>query len=576
MEFLALKIYSSLSVVLRCSVLIYLNITLVYIECHSLSGVVAEDVEFYFGKLSEFPSTVATIKYSVNFTATPTSAIMNIYTEKGNTNQQKRCVQLYHGQFFNEKLFVVLTQKRSTTCRDNQGVARCKGTIRIQDYIPRNYFISFGYSCSAVKSLKGLTYNVTIYQRNETKCSLMRPNFVCSKYYPAISMPNLFGNIFRYPEIKQFELQFYMWKSLLGEPCHKYQEQFLCYLLFPECSNIHRMKTLCREGCTDLIDACIDDLLFILRNVTIYDHKPKGLKEQLESETLKEFCNYLPSVNSPVLCFYEAVTCDSPPIVNNAIMQNKINKNKTYLLHSQMSYTCKNETQIRGNNTSACRPSGQWSKPPLCQPKFKPMQMLKSLNPIFMVVPVLVVGVPFLLFIISCSIFRYKRRRTNIPLFRNKTFDAFVSYCYDDIDAQFAENTVRIELEKHIDPPFVLCIHRRDFKAAWDIMWNINNAIKNSNSAIIVTSQDYVNSLWCKEEFEQCYLEHMKDPAFKLFVVMMQPVNTLENTSPYMESFFDHKTYLERNDAKMFKKTSDYLSWVKEPKHLTTAVCYRE
>ena len=56
-----------------------------------------------------------------------------------------------------------------------------------------------------------------------------------------------------------------------------------------------------------------------------------------------------------------------------------------------------------------------------------------------------------------------------------------------------------------------------DFKAAWDIRWNIRNAIENSNSAIIVMSQDYVDMLWCKEEFEQCYMEHMKDSALKLF-----------------------------------------------------------
>ena len=384
MDFLVLKTYSALLLVVRYSVLIYLSIKLTYIETHSISGVVEEDIEFHFGKLSEFPSTVATIKYSVNFTATRYPAIMNIYTEKENTNQQKRCIQLYHGQFFNEKLFVVLTQKRSTTCKNIQGVARCKGSVRIQDYIPRNYFISFGYSCSAVKSLKGLIYNITIYQKNGTKCSLMGPNFVCSKYYRTMSMPNLFGNIFRKSDIKQFEMQFYMWKSLLGQPCYKYQEQIVCYLLFPECINIHRMKTLCREGCTDFIDACIDDLLFILRNVTIYDHKPKVLKEKLESVTLNsanEFCNYLPSVNSTVPCFYEPVICGSPPKVKNAaIMQNNININKTYLLHTKFTYLCKNETQIRGNNTIACMRSGQWSKPPLCQPKLKSKQ---SLNPVF-------------------------------------------------------------------------------------------------------------------------------------------------------------------------------------------------
>ena len=81
-------------------------------------------------------------------------------------------------------------------------------------------------------------------------------------------------------------------------------------------------------------------------------------------------------------------------------------------------------------------------------------------------------------------------------------------------------------------------------------------------------SQDYVDSLWCKEEFEQCYVEHMKDPAFKLFVILMQPVEELEETSEYMKSFFTNKTYLERNDPKLFKKITDYLLQVKKQKRV--------
>ena len=123
-----------------------------------------------------------------------------------------------------------------------------------------------------------------------------------------------------------------------------------------------------------------------------------------------------------------------------------------------------------------------------------------------------------------------------------------------------------MELEEKCDPPFKLCLHRRDFRAAWDIMWNIRNAIQNSNSAVIVMSQDYVDSLWCKEEFEQCYIEHMKDHAFKLFVILMKPVEELEETSEYMKSFFASKVYLERNDPKLFKKISNYLTEVKKPK----------
>ena len=79
-------------------------------------------------------------------------------------------------------------------------------------------------------------------------------------------------------------------------------------------------------------------------------------------------------------------------------------------------------------------------------------------------------------------------------------------------------------------------------------------------------SQEYVDSLWCKEEFEQCYMEHMKDPAFKLFVILMQPAEQLHGTSEYMKSFFESKTYLERDDPKLYEKIGNYLSWVKKAK----------
>ena len=123
-----------------------------------------------------------------------------------------------------------------------------------------------------------------------------------------------------------------------------------------------------------------------------------------------------------------------------------------------------------------------------------------------------------------------------------------------------------MELEEKYDPPLKLCLHIRDFKAAWDIMWNIRNAFQNSNSAIIVMSQEFCDSMWCKEEFEQCYMEHMKDPAFKLFIIMMQPAEELNRTSEYMMSFFQSKTYLEQDDPKLYDKIGEYLSLVKQAK----------
>ena len=51
----------------------------------------------------------------------------------------------------------------------------------------------------------------------------------------------------------------------------------------------------------------------------------------------------------------------------------------------------------------------------------------------------------------------------------------------------------------------------------------------------------------------------MKDAAFNLFVIMMQPADTLVNISPYMKTFFANKTYLQVNDQELFTKLSTHL-----------------
>ena len=59
-------------------------------------------------------------------------------------------------------------------------------------------------------------------------------------------------------------------------------------------------------------------------------------------------------------------------------------------------------------------------------------------------------------------------------------------------------------------------------------------------------------------------MENMKDPAFKLFVILMQPADTLNITNEYINSFFTKKTYLEKDDPKLFQKIAEYLIQVKQ------------
>ena len=128
---------------------------------------------------------------------------------------------------------------------------------------------------------------------------------------------------------------------------------------------------------------------------------------------------------------------------------------------------------------------------------------------------------------------------------RNREFDAFVLYHFDT-DDHFVTNHLSPELEETKN--FKLCIHSRNFTPGRDIKDNIEEAIEGSNSAIIIMSHGSVDSMWCKEEFTHYYIENMKDAAFNLFVIMMQPVDTLVNISPYIKIFFETKTYLLVDD----------------------------
>ena len=87
-------------------------------------------------------------------------------------------------------------------------------------------------------------------------------------------------------------------------------------------------------------------------------------------------------------------------------------------------------------------------------------------------------------------------------------------------------------------------IHDRDFTPGRDISINIHNAINNCNSAIIVMSQGFVDSPRCREEFTKCLAKSEDDPAFKLFVILMEENNTLVNVLENMKLFCKEKTYL--------------------------------
>ena len=491
---------------------------------------------------------------------------MDIHTTGDDINLKKNCSDRPYKQLGNKHMVQNVYIGPKGMCKNQINKKWVKLNWTIQDYIPRNYAFSFGCPCTSKKTyfLKGLTFNINIIeQKNETKCYIIPKSNKFCQYYSKTTVPNLLGdlNILNAPKVIGAYMLF---KNPLGlnGMCHKHIVESACCVLLPKCEpDTQQVTHLCREACYELKETCFNVSLLQAGLKTFKGYNLYNATQMRDMASSPEFhnlfdCSYLPSKNDTIPCFYKPVTCENPPNVTDAIISTK-STNEPYSPYSRIEYSCKDDSFIlQGNDTIKCLYNGQWSQEPRCtlKPDSQPWKsMVTAISLGFIVVAIITVVL----------VTKICRKESQL-LTRQKKYDAFVCYSYRENDGEFTENTIRIHLEEQ--RPFKLCIHRRDFLAAWDIKWNIMNAIRNSNSAIIVMSQDYVKSLWCKKEFEDCYLENMKDPAFKMFVIMMQPMETLNNSNEYIKSFLDRKTYLERDDPKLFKKIANYLAWVKRAK----------
>ena len=145
----------------------------------------------------------------------------------------------------------------------------------------------------------------------------------------------------------------------------------------------------------------------------------------------------------------------------------------------------------------------------------------------------------------------------SLPLLKRKReFDAFAVYHFDS-DDDFVVNTLIPQLEEITN--LKLKIHSRDFEPGLKIEENIKDAIMTSNNAIILVSAGFTTSRWCADEFTHCYIEHVEDPSFKLFIILMEPVRDLPDLPLYMKKLLNEQTYLELQDPDLFTKLSRYL-----------------
>ncbi len=538
-----------------------------------------QDTIFYHIKLNQYPALSAKIRFEViynkNYSGEP---VMDIYTRQHFRNSNRNCSAFPFGQLRNEDLFLSLApgKYRGSNCiKQTKAVVKCTGDKPIQDYAPTYFSISFAYLCTKQngrQSLMGLKYNITIYGlANFTRCiktfSWYDANRFqhgpCRSWAEYTSVPNLVGNFDL--DIALNHQNYYFIVStyqLLSEitpsfPCHKHMEALFCRSMFPNCEpSTGFTEPVCREFCEEVMDACWDLILEVATLMSSSNEWNIHLLStgDFELPIAKHIllnCEYLPSYNSSVSCFHRQVTCQRPPSVQNAKVMTVGTNPERYDVYSTAVYSCTTEAKMQGNNTIVCLFTGEWSEPPRCT-------VTKSL-------PIVagVFSVPVVLLVVVCLVSSFKSK-LNVQLIRNREFDVFVCFQFD-ADNDFVMNVLKPILE----PEFKLFIHSIDFKPGINIHTNILGAIDKSNAAIIVLSDGFVDSQWCKQESEFCYRETSNDPAFKLLVILMQPEETLNlsmETCALITHFVQNQTYLEFDDQKLWEKIGTHLLQVKGEK----------
>ena len=531
----------------------------------SISGSVSDDVTFLHKMFPVPPSSNMIVEMDISYPEIYDSPMIKLHTTEDHFDIRTQCIPGQYGQLREYGLHPGLIMGKSLSGRlrcelcfvQNTRMLHCRGDIIVQYYRPRHIYFSLGYHCNHIpsnSSLKGLDYKVTFSRTNDIVCTPFLSDDMQLRWLPNFRLLKLTASFYQ----------------------HK--ETFLCYTF-----------VLNRIEISGVYSPWID----------LSYHYFNGCGQR--QGNLKFLSP--PSLNKNLLCFYEPTGYRDPPLtVDHAMISTAYTMTNKYLLHGKAEYTSNERFKIEGNKTMTCMYIEGWSTPS-CDTGFQPHSrkiILSNTTTLiteptgisttqFLVVVLLLILLVMLFFILAVRYrTKYKRARqlgknvlfhtglnetdnpftqegrrdpgayfdTASPLKRRRPFDATIFYHFDT-DDDFVVDHLLPELEKARD--FKLFIHSRNFTPGRDIKDNIEEAIEGSNSAILLMSQGFVDSMWCKEEFTHCYIENMKDAAFNLFVIMMQPADTLVNISPYMKTFFTNKTYLDANDPELFPRLASYL-----------------
>ncbi|XP_069842387.1 toll-like receptor 4 [Dendropsophus ebraccatus] len=135
---------------------------------------------------------------------------------------------------------------------------------------------------------------------------------------------------------------------------------------------------------------------------------------------------------------------------------------------------------------------------------------------------------------------------TDRNVIADKEYDAFV--IHSSLDEEWVKEQLVPKLEGGT-PHFQLCLHYRDFIPGVPITTNIvNEGIQRSRKALIILSQNFIESKWCSFEFEMVMSWQYLESQCGVIVILLEAVNMA-----HLKHMLGLNKYLRKNT---------YLKWV--------------
>lgn len=131
-----------------------------------------------------------------------------------------------------------------------------------------------------------------------------------------------------------------------------------------------------------------------------------------------------------------------------------------------------------------------------------------------------------------------------------RPYDAFISYSNKDEDFVIRQLAPRLE---NGDKKFKLCVHYRDFPVGACIAETIVRSVEASKRTILVVSDNFLDSEWCRFEFQTAHQQVLNERRNRVILILLHDLDS-DKLDSTLKVYMRTRTYLKYDDPWFWEK----------------------